>query len=230
VAFLFPKTVMGNPVAVLFTPLYPPIFESEMGELRGGERSTMSIVTPLFEGSLVRLGPLDHEKDPEIVSRWTHNTGFMRMMYTEPARPLSVWQVKKRLEDLEKSIEEEKNLFHFRVRTREDDRLVGLAELYWISWTNLGGYIRLGIGATEDWRKGYGRETLGLLLRYAFDELNLYRLTALIPEYNLPALALFKGSGFVEEVCRRQALERDLRRWDLLQFGLLADEWKERRK
>ena len=26
----------------------------------------MSIDTPLFEGSLIRLGPIDHEKDPEI--------------------------------------------------------------------------------------------------------------------------------------------------------------------
>ena len=188
----------------------------------------MSIDTPLFEGSLVRLGPIDYEKDPEIISRWTHNAGFMRMMYTEPARPLSAWQVKKKLEELEKSIEEEKNLFHFRIRTRADDQLVGFAELQWISWTNLSGYIRLGIGAAEDQHKGYGRETLNLLLRYAFNELNLYRLTAVIPEYNLPAQRLFTGFCFVEEVRRRQALGRDLRRWDLLQFGLLADEWKER--
>jgi len=190
----------------------------------------MSIDNLLFESRLIRLGPIDHEKDPEIVSRWTHNAGFMRMMYTDPARPLSVWQVKKKLEDLEKSIEEDKNLFHFRIRTMSDDRLVGFAELSWISWTNASGYIRLGIGASEDQRQGYGRESLSLLLGYAFTELNLYRLTALIPEYNLPALALFKSFGFIEEVRRRQALERDSRRWDLLQFGLLADEWKEKRK
>jgi RimJ/RimL family protein N-acetyltransferase len=190
----------------------------------------MSIDTPLFDGSLVRLGPIDYEKDPEIVSRWTHDAGFMRMMYTDPMRPLPPWQVKKKLEELEKSIEEDKNIFHFRIRTLSDDRLVGFAELTWISWTNASGFIRLGVGAPEDRRKGYGRETISLLLRYAFDELNLYRLTALIPEYNLPVQSLFKGFGFVEEVRRRQALERDSRRWDLLQFGLLADEWKERQK
>jgi len=152
------------------------------------------------------------------------------MMYSDPARPLSAWQVKKKLEELEKSIEEDKNLFHFRIRTRSDERLVGFAELAWISWTNASGFIRLGIGASADQRQGYGREALSLLLRYAFDELNLYRLTALLPEYNLPALELFKSFGFVEEVRRRQALERDSRRWDLLQFGLLAEEWKEKRK
>jgi RimJ/RimL family protein N-acetyltransferase len=187
----------------------------------------MSIDKPLFEGRLIRLGQIDHEKDLEIVSRWTHNAGFMRNMYTEPMRPLSTWQVKKKLEELEKSIEEEKNLFHFRIRTCSDDRLVGFAELFRISWTNLSGYIRLGIGAAEDLHQGYGRETLSMLLRYAFNELNLYRLTALIPEYNLPAKGLFQGFGFVEEVRRREGLERDSQRWDLLQYGLLAAERKE---
>jgi RimJ/RimL family protein N-acetyltransferase len=190
----------------------------------------MSIENPLFEGKLIRLGQIDHEKDPEVVSRWTHDASFMRNMYTEPMRPLSAWQVKKELEKLEKSIEEEKNLFHFRIRARSDDRLIGMAELAWISWTNLSGYVRLGIGLAQDLRQGYGSEALRLLLRYAFDELNLYRLTAIIPEYNLPALALFQGFGFVEEVRRRQALERDSRRWDLLQCGLLRAEWKEARQ
>jgi len=190
----------------------------------------MSMHTPLFEGNLIRLGPIDHEKDPEIVSRWTHDAGFMRMMYTEPARPLSPWQAKKKLEELEKFIDEDKNLFHFRIRKCSDDRLIGFAELTWISWKNASGIIRLGIGAPEDWRKGYGHETLSLLLRYAFDELNLYRLTAIIPEYNGAALALFNSFEFVEEVRRRKALERDNLRWDLLHLGLLTAEWKENKK
>jgi RimJ/RimL family protein N-acetyltransferase len=214
VAFFFPDAAMGKSCGRFFLK----------------ERRQMSIDTPLFDGSLVRLGQIDHEKDPEVVSRWTHEAGFMRMMYTDPMRPQAPWQVKKKLEELEKSIEEDRNLFHFRIRARTDDRLLGFAELYWISWSNGTGMIRFGIGSPADWRKGYGRETLGLLLRYAFIELNLYRLTALIPEYNLPALALFRSVGFTEEVRRRQALERDCRFWDLLNCGLLASEWKEKQK
>ena len=188
----------------------------------------MSIDTPLFSGNLVRLGPIDHEKDPEVVSRWSHDAGFMRMMNLDPMSPMSAWRVKKKLDELEKSIEE-RTLFHFRIRALEDSRLLGYAELYWISWSNAIGNIRLGIGAPEDRRKGYGREVLGLLLNYAFSELNLHRLTAVIPEYNLPALALFRSFGFIEEVRRRQAVERDCRFWDLLNYGLFAGEWKERK-
>jgi RimJ/RimL family protein N-acetyltransferase len=37
---------------------------------------------------------------------------------------------------------------------------------------------------------------------------------------------LLQKFGFVQEVCRRKALERDGRRWDLYVFGLLSDEWR----
>ncbi len=66
-----------------------------------------------------------------------------------------------------------------------------------------------------------------MLIRYAFRELNLHRLTAIIPVYNAAALGLFSKHGFVEEVRRRKALHRDGKRWDLLHLGLLAGEWKE---
>lgn len=186
----------------------------------------MSISTPLFAGTLVQLGSIDPEKDPEIESRWTHEPAFMRMMYSEPMRPLSVHQIKKKNEALEKEIEDEKNLFHFRIRTMSDGRLIGFGEIRHISWPTRGGFIRLGIGSPQDWRKGYGYEALHLLLRSAFFEINLYRLTAAIPAYNLPAIKIFEKAGFRQEVCRREALIRDARPWDELLYGLLAEEWK----
>jgi RimJ/RimL family protein N-acetyltransferase len=134
--------------------------------------------------------------------------------------------VKKQYEKLEKQIEEDKNLYHFMIRAKADDRLIGKAAIYWIEWTNGNGLIRIGIGAADDRRKGYGTQALQMLLRFAFAELNLFRLTAAVPEYNEGAIALLQKFGFVQEVCRRSALERDGRRWDLYVFGLLKDEWQ----
>jgi RimJ/RimL family protein N-acetyltransferase len=71
-------------------------------------------------------------------------------------------------------------------------------------------------------------QALHLLLRFAFAELNLFRVTANVAEYNQAAIALLQKFGFVQEVCRRKALERDGRRWDLYIFGLLSDEWRDR--
>lgn len=184
------------------------------------------IQTQLFEGQDVRFGPIDYEKDPEIESKWTHDSEFMRLMETNPARPTSAAMVKKQYEKLEKQIEEEKNLYYFTIRAKEDDRLIGKAVIQWIEWTNGNGFIRLGIGAAEDRGKGYGTQALRMLLRFAFAELNLFRVSAAIPEYNEAAIALFRKCGFVQEVRRRKSLEREGRRWDLLIFGLLNDEWR----
>jgi RimJ/RimL family protein N-acetyltransferase len=190
------------------------------------EKTMFDIQTQLFEGQDIRFGPIDHEKDPEIESKWTHDSEFMRMYEIEPARPMSVAMLKKNYEKLEKEIDEGKNIFYFTIRAKDDDRLLGKALVNRIEWSNGNGWIRVGIGAEADQRKGYGAQALEMLLRFAFSELNLYRVTAPVQEYNEAGIALLKKFGFVEEVRRRQSLDRDGRRWDLLIFGLLKDEWQ----
>jgi len=187
----------------------------------------LDIQAQLFESRDVRFGPIDHQTHPEIESAWTHDADFMRLMELAPVRPLSPAMVRKQYESIEKQMETDKNLFYFTIRAREDDRLIGKALVEWVDWANGNGYIRLGIGRPEDRRKGYGSQALGMLLRYAFGELNLYRLTAVVPAYNEGALRLFRKFGFVEEVRRRKAMNRDGEYWDLVAFGLLQSEWRE---
>jgi RimJ/RimL family protein N-acetyltransferase len=185
-----------------------------------------TIQTQLFEEQDVRFGPIDHETHPEVESKWTHDAEFMRLMELKPVRPLSPAMVKKQYEAIEKEMEENKNLFYFTIRAREDDRFIGKALVEWIDWTNGNGYLRLGIGAEEDRRKGYGSQALRMLLRHSFGELNLYRVTAVVPAYNEGAIRLFQKFGFMEEVRRRKALNRDGIFWDILSFGLLNTEWQ----
>lgn len=186
----------------------------------------LDIQTQLFDAQDIRFGPIDHEAHPEIESKWTHDAEFMRLMEIKPVRPLSPFLVKKQYESIEKDMDEGKNLFYFTIRARSDDRLIGKAVIEWIDWTNGNGWLRLGLGAAEDRRKGYGSQALRLLLRFAFAELNLFRVTALVPEYNTGAERLFRSFGFVEEIRRRKALNRDGALWDLISFGLLRSEWE----
>jgi RimJ/RimL family protein N-acetyltransferase len=190
----------------------------------------LDIQTQLFEGRDIRFGPIDHEAHPEIESKWTHDAGFMRLMEMKPVRPLSPAMLKKEYESIEKKMEEDKNMYYFTIRAREEDRLIGKAILQWIDWANGGGWLRLGIGAAEDRHRGLGGQALRLLLRFAFAELNLYRVSAIVPEYNEAAVHMLRKFGFTEEIRRRQATERDGRRWDLLTFGLLRPEWENQAK
>jgi RimJ/RimL family protein N-acetyltransferase len=197
----------------------------------------MDMDRSLFEGRLIYLAPLDPDRDAEVESRWTHDADYLRSLNADFARPLSPARMKKRYADLEKNIEEAGKQFYFTIRLREPDgeagpeagkpermsRMLGFLHIKWISWSNGTANISLGIGDPADRRKGYGSEALKMGLHYAFAELNLHRLAAIIPEYNLAALQLFERAGFVEEVRQRQALARDGRRWDLLGYGIFRD-------
>jgi hypothetical protein len=80
----------------------------------------MDIHTSLYDGRLIRLGPIDHEKDPAIESKWTHDAEYLRLLDTKPACPASPAEMKKKYEALEKEIEESKNQFYFTIRDRVD--------------------------------------------------------------------------------------------------------------
>lgn len=186
------------------------------------------IQTQLLEAQDIRFGPIDHEVHPAIESKWTHDADFMRLMDSNPVRPISPAMVKKKYEAIEKQMDEDKNLFYFTIRARTDDRLVGKAMIERINWTNGNGWLWLGIGEADCRNKGCGSQALALLLRYAFVELNLFRVSAALAEYNQPALGLFRKFGFVEETRQREALRRDNHYWDLFGYGLLRSEWEER--
>lgn len=187
----------------------------------------MDIRDSLFQAEHICLAPIQPEADAVIEARWTQDASYLRMLDREPARPSSPEQVKKLYDEIEKSVENDGNLFYATIRLRPDDRLIGFARIFWIQWTMGRASVQLGIGDPEQRGKGYGREALDLLVRYAFAELNLLYLIASVPEYNPVAVHLFQGAGFTERACQRQALYRDGRRWDLLIYGLLNDEWSE---
>jgi RimJ/RimL family protein N-acetyltransferase len=185
----------------------------------------MDNMNSLYEGQLVRLGPLDHGKDPPVVACWT-NDPLWRFVSGAVARPISVEAVRKLLEKIEKQMEEMKNLFHFTVRLKDDNRLVGLARIFWIDFHNGTGVLNLGVGDVLDRRHGYGSEALNLLLRFAFNDLNLHRLSVWPSADNHAFIHMAEKAGFVEEARRREAAFYAGRYWDLVLMGLLRTEWE----
>lgn len=193
-----------------------------------------TLAVQLFEGEQIRLTALDVEKDAEVVARWTLDPEYGRLTSSKPTRPLSPMQVKKALEEQVKEAREKRHRFDFAIRlkaaTQADERLVGLAQIEGIEWTHGLGWLSLSIGAAADRGMGYGGEALKLIVRYAFHELNLYRLNTIGFEDNARGLAFLERGGFQIEVRRRQAIQRAGRRWDELRLGLLREDWEKARR
>jgi len=77
------------------------------------------------------------------------------------------------------------------------------------------------LGKRKKEGKGYGKETIKLLLNYGFNELNLYRIQLNVLEFNIHAIHLYERFGFKKEGAFREFVLRDGNRYDLLLYGLL---------
>jgi RimJ/RimL family protein N-acetyltransferase len=178
----------------------------------------------LFLGDHVRLAAPDAERDAEIESRWTLDLNYLHAINTRPAYPLNTHLVKKQYEEQQQAAEKSK-LFWWNVRLKTDDRLIGWLKINNVEWQHAAAEMSLAMGAPADRNHGYGSDVMRLALEYAFNEMNLHRLRAVVPAYNAGAERFFKRFGFVEEVRRREALLLHGRRHDELWLGLLRSEW-----
>jgi RimJ/RimL family protein N-acetyltransferase len=71
---------------------------------------------------------------------------------------------------------------------------------------------------------------MNVLLRFAFHEINLRRVTLTVFEYNPRAIRSYEKAGFYHEGRVRCLLNREGRRWDLLYMGILREEWLSHQK
>jgi len=180
----------------------------------------------LLQGDLVRLAAVNPENDSKLFAKWGRDAEYLRMLDTSPVRQWSERQYKKWFkEDLEK---EKRDDFLFLIRTLENDEAIGFIELDGVHWSHGDSYVGIGIGERECWSKGYGTDAMKVVLRYAFEELNLHRVSLNVFEYNQRAIHSYEKVGFVVEGCERQFLRREGKRWDMIYMGILRADWEEK--
>jgi RimJ/RimL family protein N-acetyltransferase len=179
--------------------------------------------TNLLHGNLVRLAAEEPAVLAEVISRWGVDSEYQRLLDAESANRFSV---KKETEWIQKEQEKEPPAFYlFAIRTLEDDHLIGFVGLDGDFFPHGEAFVGIGIGEREFWGKGYGTDAMEVILRYAFQEFNLRRVSLDTFEYNPRAIRSYEKAGFVHEGRAREFLSREGRRWDMLFMGILREEW-----
>jgi RimJ/RimL family protein N-acetyltransferase len=158
----------------------------------------------LFEGDLVRLAHIQRENLPTY-KRWVRDYETLRLFIPGVITPFTDEAEEEWYENTVKS----KDTYTFAIRTLEGDRLIGNCGLFRIDSKNHSAELGILIGEKDYWGKGYGSDALRVLLRFAFDELNLNRVQLWVFAYNQRAIRVYEKIGFVHEGTQRQALYRE---------------------
>jgi len=183
-------------------------------------------VKDILKGELVRLSGVDPQELGKAYAAWNQDSELTRFL---DARMVSLRSAKAISDFFEKETKEVSPVeYPFTIRALEDNRLLGDIGLYVVNeWGSRDAFVGLGIGDRENWGRGYGTDAMKIILRFAFTEINLRRVTLNVFEYNPRAIRSYEKTGFQHEGRLRGALLRDGRRWDMLYMGILRDDWKE---
>lgn len=106
-----------------------------------------------------------------------------------------------------------------------ESALVGTAGLTGIDWVNRSAEYGIGIYDPKFWNRGIGTEATSLVLKYAFEYLNLNRVWLRVLEYNRRAIRVYEKCGFIQEGRERQGRYYRGHYWDLVRMSILAEEY-----
>jgi RimJ/RimL family protein N-acetyltransferase len=119
--------------------------------------------------------------------------------------------------------------FAYAIHERPSERLVGLTTFSNMDADNGSVLFHITIGERDAQDRGLGTEATSLMLAVAFETLGLHRVGLSVFAFNGRAIRAYEKAGFQIEGRLREAIWRDGRRWDEVQMGILADEWRARR-
>ena len=172
-------------------------------------------------GDKIYLSPRNIE-DAELYVKWMND--FDVTDFT--GRTSQIMDIEGEKEYLS-SASKKTNNFSFAIVKQENDRLIGSAGLEKIDYINRVATLGIMIGEQENREKGYGTETINLLLDFGFNYLNLNNINLY---FNPRAIACYKKCGFKEMGRRRKTVFLNGKYYDKLYMDILKEEFDERGK
>ena len=114
----------------------------------------------------------------------------------------------------------------FAIHREDEEKPLGVIGLTNISEEKSSADLTVIVGSVEDRNKGLGTAAIRAILRYAFEDLGLERVSLSVFEFNEPAIHAYEKLGFKREGRMQRAIQRDGAVYDVILMRMLADEWR----
>ncbi|MEA2089520.1 MAG: GNAT family protein [Thermoproteota archaeon] len=181
------------------------------------------LVSKMIEGKRVRLRSFELSDLEEIMKHW-NKMELRNFVGSADRGPVARNDEEEWIRSTWKQRQERK-AFHFAIETIADNKLIGGTGLFSIDWTSRSAMVGISIYNPEYWGKGYGQESMNLILGFAFRNLNLNRVELDTFGFNKRAQKCYLKVGFKEVGRRRKARFIDGRYHDDIIMDILKEEW-----
>jgi RimJ/RimL family protein N-acetyltransferase len=172
-------------------------------------------------GKKCYLSPMDIN-DAEKYTAWLNDLE-VTVNLTQYGRVINAESEKTYLEKLSKE-------HNYSIIDIESNELIGSCGFIHLDHLNQAAEAGIFIGNKNYWNKGIGTEAFTLLLDYGFKALNLHNISLWVYSFNERAIKSYEKVGFKVIGRRREALLRNMERYDMVFMDILADEFYEKNK
>jgi len=171
-------------------------------------------------GRRVYLRPLAKE-DLVYLRKWSEDAELRGLI--GETKPMSQADS----ERLFKDVYDDSSRAWFVVVIKKNNQVIGEAGLLRMDPAWRATDVSVIIGEKEEWGKGYGTETILLLLDYAFRHLNFHRVAIGVVGFNQRAIRFWEKAGFRKEGVHRDEYYYDGKYYDFVMMSILEDEFRE---
>ncbi|MBM7578593.1 GNAT family N-acetyltransferase [Jeotgalibacillus terrae] len=115
----------------------------------------------------------------------------------------------------------------YSVVEKESGKVIGHISLGRIDRANRSARVgKVLVGDKSVRGKGAGKQMMNEILKVAFDELTLHRVSLGVFDFNASAIACYEKAGFVKEGLLRDARKMGDEYWSLWEMSVFEGEWK----
>lgn len=156
---------------------------------------------------------------------WSHSPAFLLQWSGSSFNyPLDGQQLEKYIENANN---ENSEIFVYKVVDLELAETIGHISLGKIDRKNRSARIgRVLIGDKRARGKGIGQQMIKEILKLAFNDLHLHRVSLGVFDFNTSAIACYEKVGFTKEGLLRDTIKNEDEYWSLWEMSILEDEWR----
>jgi len=175
-------------------------------------------VVKFVEGVQIYLRPIE-DLDTDLVYFGKNNSLVRETLFL--FKPITQAQIASEFQTLSNTNESQ----FFTICLQENNIPIGQTALVRIDYISRAAIFYIAIYQPEYWGKSYGKEATQLMLKYAFDILNLNRVQLHVSAENTAGIRAYEKAGFVKEGVLRQAMYHNNEYVDFYVMGILRKEY-----